>query len=202
MLIKLYNENINEKMVRDVAKKLAAGAVMVYPTDTVYAIGCSVKSPKAIEKLQTIKHGKNAKDMAIACADITSIASYAKINDTTFGTIRKNLPGGFTFILNATKKAPEKVLEGRSSIGVRVPDNSIALAIIRELGCPIVTTSVDHINEHEEEYLTDPSLIEENYIMVDFVIDGGIGKNVPSTIVDCTCDGDPEVIRQGEAILK
>ncbi len=202
MLIKLYNENINERVVRDVVKKLAAGAVMVYPTDTVYAIGCSIKSPKAIEKLQAIKHGKKVKDMAIACSDITSIASYAKINDITFSTIRKNLPGAFTFILNASKRAPEKVLEGRSSIGVRIPDNSIALAIIRELGCPIVTTSVDHINEHEEEYLTDPSLIEENYPMVDFVIDGGIGENIPSTIVDCTGEENPEIIRQGEAVLR
>lgn len=203
MLIKLYTDNINERSVREVAKKLAAGAIMVYPTDTVYALGCSLKSPKAIEKLQAIKHGKSAQEMSIACADLTSIATYAKVNDITFRTIRKNLPGGFTFILPATRKAPEKVLEGRSTIGIRVPDNNIALSIIRELGCPIVTTSIDHIgNNEEEEYLTDPSLIEENYQMVDFVIDGGIGTNFPSTIVNCTSDDEPEITRQGKAILK
>lgn len=201
MIIKLYNDNPNERTVREVAKKLAAGAVIVYPTDTVYALGCSIKSPKAIEKLQSIKVNKNTRQMAIACADLTSIATYAKVNDTTFRTLRRNLPGAFTFIIPSTRKAPERILEGRDTIGIRVPDNAIALAIIRELGCPIVTTSVDHANESEEEFLTDPSLIEENYPMVDLVIDGGIGSNIPSTIVDCTSDDEPTITRQGDAIL-
>lgn len=202
MIIKLYNNNTNERTVRDVAKKLAAGAVIVYPTDTVYALGCSIKCPKAIERIQTIKKGKSSSQMAIACADLTAIATYAKVDDITFRTIRKNLPGAFTFILPASRKAPEKVLEGRTTIGIRVPDNPIALAIIRELGAPIVTTSVNHINEDEAEYLTDPTLIEENYPMVDFVVDGGIGTNNPSTVVDCTTGGEPEIIRQGVAQLK
>lgn len=201
MIVKLYNDNPNERTVREVAKKLAAGAVIVYPTDTVYALGCSVKSPKAIERLQSIKKNKNAHEMAIACADLTTIATYAKVNDTTFRTLRRNLPGGFTFIIPSTRKAPEKVLEGRTTIGIRVPDNSIALSIIRELGCPIVTTSVDHIDDTESEYLTDPSLIEENYPTVDLIIDGGIGSNIPSTIVDCTSEEEPVIIRQGDATL-
>lgn len=188
-------------MVREVAKKLAAGAVIVYPTDTVYALGCSIKSPKAIERLQEIKKWKPTSQMAIACADLTSIATYAKVDDVTFRTIRKNLPGAFTFILPASKRAPDKVLEGRTTIGIRVPDNPIALAIIRELGAPIVTTSVGHAQQSETEYLTDPSLIAENYPMVDFVVDGGEGSNIPSTIVDCTTGGDPVIIRQGMAIL-
>ncbi len=201
MIIKLYNDNTNERSVREVAKKLAAGAVIVYPTDTVYALGCSIKCPKAIEKLQSIKRGKSADTMSIACADLTAIATYAKVDDITFRTIRRNLPGAFTFILPASRKAPEKVLEGRTTIGIRVPDNPIALAIIRELGAPIVTTSVDHNNDSEVEYFTDPSLIEENYPTVDFVVDGGIGTNHPSTIVDCTTGGEPEIVRQGIATL-
>lgn len=203
MIIKLYNDNTNERMVRDIAKKLAAGAVMVYPTDSVYALGCSIKCPKAIEKLQQIKGGKQSSEMAIACADLTAIATYAKVDDVTFRTVRKNLPGAFTFIMPASKRAPEKVLEGRSTIGIRVPDNAIALAIIRELGSPLVTTSVSCLNgENETEYLTDPSLIEENYPMVDFVVDGGLGNVSPSTVVDCTNGEEPQIIRQGEAELK
>lgn len=202
MIIKLYEKNTDERTVREIVKRLEAGAVMVYPTDTVYALGCSLKSAKGIEKLQSIKSNKSTNEMALACADLTSIAVYAKIDDITFKTLRKNLPGGFTFILPATRKAPEKVLEGRQTIGIRVPNNPISLAIIRELGVPIVTTSVDHADEWEVEYLTDPSLIEENYPMVDFVVDGGIGTNYHSTIVDCSEGGEPEILRQGEAILE
>lgn len=202
MIIKLYKDNTSERTVREIAKKLAAGAVMVYPTDTVYALGCSIKCPKAIERLQLIKGGKQSSEMSIACADLTAIATYAKVDDITFRTIRKNLPGAFTFIMPASKKAPEKVLEGRATIGIRVPDNQIALAIIRELGSPIVTTSVGYNDAANEiEYLTDPSLIEENYPTVDFVVDGGIGHNVPSTVVDCTEGGDPQIVRQGAAEL-
>lgn len=203
MIIKLYQDHTNERTVRDIAKKLAMGAVMVYPTDTVYALGCSIKCPKAIERLQQIKGGKQSSEMAIACADLTAIATYAKVDDVTFRTVRKNLPGAFTFIMPASKRAPEKVLEGRSTIGIRVPDNNIALAIIRELGSPLVTTSVSsHNDDNETEYLTDPSLIEENYPMVDFVVDGGLGNDSPSTVVDCTNGEEPQIIRQGVAELK
>lgn len=200
MIVKLYNDNPMERVVRDVAKRLAAGAVIVYPTDTLYAIGCSIKSAQGIEKLMQIK-GKDSSEMSIACADLTSIATYAKVDDVTFRTLRKNLPGAFTFIMPVTKKAPEKVLEGRKTIGVRVPDNNIALAIIRELGCPLVTTSVRH-DGGEAEYLTDPSLIAEAYPTVDVVVDGGMGENNPSTVVDCTTGEDPEILRQGVAELK
>lgn len=200
MIVKLYEDNPMERVVRDIAKRLAAGAVIVYPTDTVYALGCSIKSPSGIEKLKQIK-GKDSSEMSISCADLTSIATYAKVDDVTFRTLRKNLPGAFTFIMPASKKAPEKVLEGRKAVGVRVPDNNIALAIIRELGAPLVTTSVRHTGD-DVEYLTDPSLIAETYPEVDIVIDGGIGLNNPSTIVDCTGEGEPEITRQGIAILQ
>ena len=199
MIVKLYAENPSEKTVRDIAKCLAAGGVVVYPTDTLYALGASVKSLQGIERLKAIK-GKDTAEMALACADLTSIAAYAKVDDMTFRTLRKNLPGAFTFIIPATKKAPEKVLEGRKTIGIRVPDNPIALAIIRELGAPLVTTSVDHDGD-EYEYLTDPSLIAERYTAVDIVVDGGIGANVPSTVVDCT-GIEAEVVRQGVAELQ
>lgn len=199
MIIKLYPENPSERVVRDIAKCLAGGGVVVYPTDTLYALGASVKSVQGIERLKAIK-GKDLAEMALACADLTSIATYAKVDDMTFRTLRKNLPGAFTFIIPASKKAPEKVLEGRKTIGIRVPDNPIALAIIRELGVPLVTTSVDH-DGGEDEYLTDPSLIAEYYLGVDMVVDGGIGTNDPSTVVDCTGD-EVVVVRQGIAELQ
>ncbi|MEG0467669.1 MAG: L-threonylcarbamoyladenylate synthase [Mucinivorans sp.] len=203
MIVKLYNENPMERVVRDVAKRLAAGAVIIYPTDTLYALGCSIKSVHGIEKLKQIK-GKDSDQMSLVCADLTSIATYAKVDDVTFRTLRKNLPGAFTFIMPASNKAPEKVLEGRRTVGIRVPDNNIALAIIRELGAPLVTTSVRHAGaEDETEYLTDPSLIAEAYPMVDLVVDGGIGMDNPSTVVDCSIEGaEPTIIRQANAILK
>lgn len=199
MIIKLYPENPSERVVRDIAKCLAGGGVVVYPTDTLYALGASVKSLQGIERLKAIK-GKDSAEMALACADLTSIATYAKVDDMTFRTLRKNLPGAFTFIIPATKKSPEKVLDGRKTIGIRVPNNPIALAIIRELGAPMVTTSVDH-DGGEDEYLTDPSLIAERYLGVDMVVDGGIGTNDPSTVVDCTGD-EVVVVRQGTAELQ
>ncbi|MEG0656345.1 MAG: Sua5/YciO/YrdC/YwlC family protein, partial [Mucinivorans sp.] len=161
----------------------------------------SIKSAQGIEKLKQIK-GKDSDQMALVCADLTSIATYAKVDDVTFRTLRKNLPGAFTFIMPASKKSPEKVLEGRHTVGIRVPNNNIALAIVRELGAPLVTTSVCHAGD-EAEYLTDPTLIAEIYPMADIVIDGGIGENNPSTVVDCSLEGcEPTIIRQANAILK
>lgn len=199
MIVKLYNENTNEHTVRAIVKKLTAGNLIIIPTDTVYTIACSIQSQKAIEKIQKIKNSKSTDQMSILCADITSIAKYAKISDNTFTTIRRNLPGPFTFILPATRKTPEKALQNRDTVGVRVPDNNIALAIIKELGCPLLCSSVEHSHTNEAEYLTDPSLIEENYTGqgIELVVDGGISSGVASTVVDCTGE-EPQVTRQGE----
>ena len=196
MLIKIFPENPNSKNIRQVVDILEKGGVIAYPTDTVYAFGCSINQTKAIEKLREIK-GKDATLMSIVCADLSNLADYAKVDNSTFKILKRNLPGSFTFILHSSRRTPEKVLQGRKTVGIRIPDNKIALAIVRELGVPLVTTSVrlDHI---EEEYITDPTLIHEKYTALDAVIDGGLGDNYASTIVDCVGD-EPEIVRQGRA---
>ena len=198
MLVKLYPENPNDRTVREIVRILESGGVIVYPTDTVYAFGCSIACPKAIDRLTAIK-GKKKTRLSIVCRDLSHLADYAKVDNQTFRTLKHNLPGGFTFILPASPKISEKVLEGRKTVGIRVPDNPIALAIVGELGVPIVSTSVKD-DDLTIEYTTDPELIHERYTTVDAVVDGGYGDNEPSTIVDFTGD-EPEIVRQGHSEL-
>ncbi|MFI3298234.1 MAG: L-threonylcarbamoyladenylate synthase [Rikenellaceae bacterium] len=200
MIVKLFNNNTEERKIREIVRELNNGKIIVIPTDTVYAIACSLQNKSAIERIQGVKNGKEINEMSILCADLTGVSKYAKISDVAFSALRKNLPGAFTFILPATQKTPEKILQKRSTIGIRIPDSAITLAIIRELGCPLLATSVELTGGEDEEYLTDPSLIEEKYSEVDIVVDGGIGVNIPSTVVDCT--DDIVVIRQGAAELR
>lgn len=198
MLIKIYPENPNPNALRQIASLLEAGGVIAYPTDTVYAFGCSLSSVKGIEKLREIK-GKKETEMAIICSDMSHLSDYAKIDNATFRILKQNLPGPFTFILNATGKTPDRILENRSTIGIRVPSNPITIAIVEQLGVPMVTTS---IKDEEQEYLTDPELIDEKYgKRLQAVVDGGYGEVTASTVVDCT-SGEPEIIRQGIAKLK
>ncbi len=199
MILKVYKDNTSEKSIRQIVECLENGGVIAYPTDTVYALGCSIKSPKAIEKLRDIK-GKKATLMSIVCSDLSNIADYAKVDTPTYKILKRHLPGGYTFILQSSSKTPEKVLQGRKTVGIRVPDNNIALAIVRELGVPLVTTSVRR-EGMEQEYITDPSLIEEFYGGLDMVVDGGMGDNFASTIVDCVGE-EPEIVRQGRAIFE
>lgn len=197
MLIKLYAENTNERTLREVVRILQAGGVIAYPTDTVYAFGCSLSCPKAIERLKILK-GKDDQLMAIICSDLSNLSDYAKVDNATFRILKRNIPGGFTFILPATGKTPDRVLTSRKTIGIRVPDNVIARAIVQALGSPLVTTS---IHDTEVEYMTDPELIEERFTTLDAVVDGGYGDVIASTIVDFTQDDDPVIIRQGAAVL-
>lgn len=199
MFIKIYKDNPNEKTIRKVVEILESGGVIAYPTDTVYALGCSINQPKAIEKLREIK-GKKATLMSIVCADLSKIADYAKVDDSTYKILKRYLPGGYTFILHSSKKTPEKVLQGRKTVGIRIPNNEIALEIVRMLGVPMVTTSVKR-EGMEVEYITDPSLISEMYPDLDAVVDGGIGDNFASTIVDCVGE-EPEIVRQGRAVFE
>ncbi len=196
MLIKIFPENPNPKNIHQVVDILERGGVIAYPTDTVYAFGCSINQPKAIEKLRDIK-GKKTTLMSIVCADLANIADYAKVDNSTFKLLKHNLPGSFTFILHSSKRTPEKVLQGRKTVGIRIPNNAIALAIVKELGVPLVTTSV-RLDNIDEEYITDPTLIHEEYTALDAVIDGGMGDNYASTIVDCVGE-EPEIVRQGRA---
>ena len=201
MLIKLYEENPNQREVDKVIEVLRNGGIVIYPTDTLYAFGCDALNVRAVEKICAIK-GINPQrnNLSIICYDLSDISEYAKIDTNTFKLMRKNLPGPFTFILNTTSTLP-RIYKNRKSVGIRIPDNNIIRELVSQLGNPILTTSV-HGNENEAvEYRTHPELIYEKWSdTVDIVIDGGDGGLKPSTIVDCTGDL-PEITRQGKGEL-
>jgi tRNA threonylcarbamoyl adenosine modification protein (Sua5/YciO/YrdC/YwlC family) len=199
MLIKIYTQNPNEKQIVQVADILRNGGVVIYPTDGIYAYGCAITASKAIERIKSIK-GKKESALSIMCADLSNISDYAKVDTPEFKILKRNLPGPFTFILKASSRVPDKVHEKRKTIGVRIADNPITLAIVRELGVPMITSSVK-AHDDVEEYLTDPELIDERWgDTVDAVIDGGYGANIPTTLVDLTTD-EPEIVRQGAGEL-
>lgn len=200
MLIKLYNPNPNIRDVQKIVNILKEGGVIVYPTDTVYAMGCDALNVRAVERICKIKGINPQKtNLSIICYDLSNISEYAKVNNSVFKLMKKNLPGPFTFILNATTNLP-KIYKNRKEVGIRIPDNAIIRTLVQELGNPILTTSV-HDKDDLLEYSTDPELIEEDYgDIVDVVVDGGYGGLSPSTIVDCT-GGDIEIIRQGKGML-
>ena len=196
MIIKIYPDNPSEKSIARVCESLRDGDVIIYPTDSVYALGCSLKSVKGVEKLKKIT-GKSDKELTLVCPDISAVSEYAKIDNATFKILKKNLPGAITFILSALGSIPVKVLGKRKTIGVRVPNNVIAQMIVSELGCPLLSASVK-IGDLEQEYTTDPELIDELFgNFVDIVIDGGICCSTPTTLVDLTGD-EPVVTRDGE----
>ena len=203
MLIKIYPENPNEKLIQQVAEILKKGGLIIYPTDTVYGLGCDISNQKAIEKICHIKGIRPEKaNFSFICYDLSHISDYVKPIDTeTFRILKKALPGAFTFIFNANKNVPKLLSTNKKTVGIRVPDNNIARQIVKELGNPIVSTSI-YDDDEIVEYSTDPELIHEKYeSLVDLVIDGGYGHNEPSTIVDCTT-GDFDIIRQGKGIFE
>jgi len=201
MLVKLYEENTNLKEVRKIVEILQNGGLVVYPTDSVYALGCDALNIRAIEKICKIKKINPQKtNLSIICYDLSNISEYAKVDNTVFKVMKKNLPGPFTFLLNATTNLP-KIYKNRKEVGIRVPDNDIIRTIVKELGNPVLTTSVHSEEDDVTEYITDPELIYEKYKdVVDVVIDGGFGGLEPSTIVDCR--NGMEIIRYGKGILK
>lgn len=177
---------------------LRDGGVIIYPTDTVYSIGCNLYKQRAIEKVARIKGVKLEKaNFSIVCPDLSALSEYSKqLDNTTFKLMRRSLPGPFTFILNASSQVPKIFNRKKNTIGIRIPDNNIAHDITKELGHPIIATSVKDDDE-VLEYITDPELIYERYgHQVDLVINGGYGNNVASTVVDCS-KGEPEIVRQG-----
>lgn len=200
MLIKIYPENPNPKEMSRVVDLLKEGGLVIYPTDTVYAIGCDALNVRAVEKICKLKGiNPNKSNLSIICYDLSNISEYAQVDNPTFKIMKKNLPGPFTFILNTTSQLP-KIYKNRKTVGIRVPDNSIIRELVRLLGNPILTTSVKDDDE-VLEYSTDPELISEKYEnIVDLVIDGGYGGIEASTIVDCTNDSC-EIIRQGKGEL-
>lgn len=197
-LIKLYPENPDERKIREIAKILRDGGLVIYPTDTIYGLGCDIYNNKALEKVARIKGIKaNKANFSMICYDLSHISEYTKnLTTPVFKVMKKALPGPFTFILPASNNVPKMLNQNKKTIGIRVPDHSIPRLLVKELGHPIITTS---IRDEDEviEYSTDPSLIHEKFAnLVDVVIDGGYGNNVASTIVDCTGDYI-EVVRQG-----
>lgn len=196
-LIRIHPDNPEEKKIRQVAECLRGGGLVIYPTDTIYGLGCDIHNVKAVEKVARIKGIRPDKnDFSFICYDLSHIADYAKVGNAGFKLMKKVLPGPFTFILSASNKVPKLLNTNKKTVGIRVPDNNIPRQIVRELGNPIITTSIRDDDE-VIEYSTDPELIYEKFKnLVDIVIDGGYGGNVPSTIVDAT-DDTFEVIREG-----
>lgn len=200
MLVKLYNENPNPREIAKIIEVLKDGGIIIYPTDTVYAMGCDALNVRAIERICKIKDIHPQKHrLSIICNDLSNISEYAKVSNPVFKLMKKNLPGPFTFILNATSSLP-KIYKNRKEVGIRVPDNNIIRTLVCELGNPILTTSVRDADDILE-YATDPELIDEAYTnIVDIVIDGGYGGLEPSTVIDCTGE-EIEIIRQGKGVL-
>ena len=198
-LLKVFKDNPNERFMELAADVMRRGGVVIYPTDTLYVLGCDALNNNAIEKICKLKGLKSEKtNLSIICEDLSEVAKYARLDNANFRLLKDNLPGPFTFILPALSKLP-KAFKGRKTVGVRIPDNAVSAALVKALGNPIMTTSVPVGDE--EDYFTEPELIAERYIAdVEIVIDAGRGGLVPSTIVDCTGE-EPEVLRQGAGEL-
>ncbi len=203
MLIKIYPENPSAKFISNAVKVFNEGGLVIFPTDTIYGLGCGIEHIKAVSRIAMIKGiKKDQANFSMIINNLSMLADYTKpFENHIFRLMRKNLPGPFTFILNANSSIPKIFQSKKKTIGIRMPNNNIINTIIDELGTPIITTSIKDEDEIIE-YTTDPDLIHEKYIdLVDIVIDGGYGDNEASTIVDCT-SGEPIILRQGKGILE
>lgn len=200
--IKIYENNPNEVAIKKVVEVLKNGGLVIYPTDTVYGLGCDITNTKALERIAKIKGVKLEKaNFSFICSDLSHISDYIKQIDTaTFKILKRALPGPYTFILPGNNNLP-KEFKKKTTVGIRVPDNAIALEIVRQLGNPIVSSSI-HDEDAVLEYSTDPELIFEKWQnLVDMVIDGGYGDNIGSTIIDLS-GFEPVVIREGKGSLE
>ncbi len=197
MLVHIHPDNPQQRNIDIVVEILRAGGVIIYPTDTIYGIGCDITNQKAFQQVCRIKGVDPKKaQFSFVCSDLSHISDYTKSIDTpTFRLLKKALPGPYTFILNASKQVPKLMQTKKSTVGIRVPDNNICRLIVEQLGNPILSTSLPM--DEDVEYYTDPEIIHDNFEhIVDAVIDGGAGSIVSSTIIDCT-SGAPELIREG-----
>ncbi|MBT6815857.1 MAG: threonylcarbamoyl-AMP synthase [Flavobacteriales bacterium] len=202
MLLRIHPENPNKREIKQVIECLKDGGIIVYPSDTVYGIGCDIFNKKSVERIAKIK-GRNLKknNFSFICSNLSHISHYTKqIDNTVYKLMKRNLPGPFTFILNANNSIPKLFKTNKKTVGIRIPNHNIPLDIVSQLGNPILTTSVkddDKLLEHS----TDPELIHEKLEhLVDIVIDGGYTGNIPSTVVDCT-KSEFEILRQGKGDL-
>jgi tRNA threonylcarbamoyl adenosine modification protein (Sua5/YciO/YrdC/YwlC family) len=196
MLLQIHPENPQARLIKQVVESLQKGGIVIYPTDTVYGLGCDILQQKAIERICRIKQVEPKKaQLSFVCSDLSHLSDFAKpIPNPIYRLLKDYLPGPYTFILPASKMVPKILQSNKDTIGLRIPANNIAMAIIKELGRPILSASLP--GEMLEDY-TDPEIMFENYRNeVDYVIDGGIGGMVPSTVIDCTGD-EPVMIREG-----
>lgn len=197
-ILKIYNENPNDRHIDEAVEVLRDGGIIIYPTDTLYALGCDALNNGAIERICKLKGVKSDKtNLSIICRDISQVAEYARFNNDDFKLMRNNLPGAFTFIFPALSKLP-KAFKGRKTVGVRVPDNNIARLLVERLGNPILSSSVKC---EDEDYGCEPELIAQCYGNdVELILDAGRSGSEPSTVVDCTGD-EREIVRQGKGEL-
>jgi len=202
MLLKIHPENPSPRQIKTVVDCLNDGGVIIYPTDTIYGIGCNIFASRAVDRVAKIKGIRKEKaNFSFVCHDLSHISDFTRpLDNSVYKLMKSSLPGPFTYILNGNNNVPKIFQSKKKTVGIRVPDNKIILEIVRELGHPIMSTSV-HDDDEIIEYTTDPELIYEKYgKQVDIVIDGGFGDNEPSTIIDCT-SGDILILRQGKGIL-
>ena len=202
MIIKLYEKNNNPKDLARIVEVLEEGGIIIYPTDTMYAIGCHALKERAVERICKFKGIDPRKhNLSIICYDLSNISEYAKVDNNTFKLMKRNLPGAFTFILNTGSRLP-KIFKNRKEVGIRVPDYAVIREICQLLDAPILTTTLPLEDGEDIEYITTPELIAEKFRdEADIIIDGGIGGMEPSTIVNCT-EGEAEIVRQGKGWLE
>jgi tRNA threonylcarbamoyl adenosine modification protein (Sua5/YciO/YrdC/YwlC family) len=203
MFIRISHNSPQQKEIDKIVDCLKNGGVIIYPTDTVYSIGCDIMNPKAIEKLCKLKNIKPEKaNFSFVCSDLSLISHYVKpISNSIFRVIKKALPGPYTFILEANNNVPKLLKQNKKTVGIRVPDNEICKAIVNTLGNPIITTSLHNPNDDILEYFLDPEVIYHEYQnKVDMIIDGGHGSLLASTVIDCS-DEEITVIREGAGTL-
>ena len=202
MLIRIYPDNPNPREIKIVVECLNDGGVIIFPTDTIYALGCDIFKARAIDRVAQIKGVKKEKaNFSFLCHDLSHLSDFTKpLSNDVFKLMKRSLPGPFTFILESNNNVPKILHRKKKTVGIRVPDNNISRELVRQLGNPIMSTS---IRDEDEviEYSTDPELIHEKYSnQVDIVIDGGFGDNEPSTIIDCSTD-EIVIVREGKGLL-
>ena len=201
MRIRLYDRNNDQRNLDRIIQVLQDGGIIIYPTDTAYAIGCHALKERPIERICRLKGLNPGKHrFSIICYDLSDISQYVRVDNATFKLMKRNLPGPFTFVLPSGNRLP-KIFSNRKEVGIRVPDNNIVREICRQLEAPLLTTTIPYNEEEDIAYLTDPELIAEKFENeVDIIIDGGAGGFEYSTVVSCV-DGTPEITRQGKGIL-
>lgn len=201
--LRIHPDTPEERKIHHVVSVLRDGGVIIYPTDTIYGLGCDIHNTRAIERIARIKGIKPQKnDFSFICHDLSHIADYARVGNQAFKTMKRLLPGPYTFILDVSHRVPKILHTNKRTVGIRIPDHAIPREIVKELGNPIITTTIKDVEDDFDPYITDPEIIFERFqYQVDLVIDGGIGGNVPSTIIDATTD-DFEIVRQGLGVFE